>query len=203
VTVGDTIDMADWMLAPMNDLHVQEDLQAHVRSILELIGEDPNREGLQQTPRRVAKAYAELFSGYGVDPAELFTQFDADEYDSMVILSDIPFTSFCEHHILPFIGIAHVGYVPSHKIVGVSKLARLVDVYAKRLQVQERLTVQIADTLDKHLQPLGVMVVLEASHSCMSMRGIGKAGKMITSALRGVFLDPEKEAREEFLRLTR
>lgn len=177
-------------------------LAALVYQILREVGEDPDREGLQDTPLRVAKAYEELFSGYGKDPAELFTVFEGEDYDSMVIVKDIAFTSFCEHHMLPFTGKAHVGYVPDGKIVGLSKIARLVELYAKRLQVQERLTVQIADTMMEHLGPKGVMVVLEATHSCMEMRGVEKHGSTtVTSAIRGVYNDHTKEARTEFLRL--
>jgi GTP cyclohydrolase I len=175
-------------------------IQKAVRTILEAIGEDPNREGLLETPKRVARAYLELFAGYTIDPESVFTTFDGETYDSMVIVKDIPFTSFCEHHMLPFTGVAHIGYVPDGRIVGLSKMGRLLDIYAKRLQVQERLTCQIADSIEEHLQPLGVMVVIEATHSCMCMRGIKKEGSAtVTSAVRGVFLDDAKHSKAEFL----
>jgi GTP cyclohydrolase I len=179
------------------------EIAKHIHAILKLIGEDPERDGLQDTPSRVARAYGELFSSYGDDPDHLFTTFDGDSYGSMVITKDIPFTSFCEHHILPFMGVAHVGYIPEgNRIIGLSKIARLVDFYARRLQVQERMTDQIADKLNDKLLPKGVMVVLEAEHSCMSIRGVSKVGTTtITSAIRGVFEDTSREARTEFLRL--
>lgn len=176
-----------------------------VTNMLIAIGEDPNREGLRDTPRRVAKAWlTELFTGYGQDPAELFTVFDAENYDQMIVVQDIPVISFCEHHILPFTGVAHVGYIPSKKIVGLSKIARLVDMYARRLQVQERLTAQIADDMEEYLEPLGVMVVIKAVHTCMCLRGIQAQGSStVTSAVRGVFVDDEKQSKAEFMSLIR
>lgn len=167
-----------------------EKIQAGVRMILEGIGEDPDREGLVKTPERVAKMYAECFAGLYADPSELFeTVFDED-HQEMVLVSDIPFYSMCEHHLAPFFGKAHVAYIPSKdgRICGLSKLARLVELYARRPQVQERLTSEIADTLMRELEPQGVIVVLEAEHLCMSMRGVKKPGsKTRTSAVRGVF----------------
>ncbi|MCD8316176.1 MAG: GTP cyclohydrolase I FolE [Eggerthellaceae bacterium] len=167
-----------------------EKIEQGVRLILEGIGEDPEREGLQQTPARVARMYEELFSGMEEDPSVFFeTTFD-ENHDGMVIVKDIPFYSVCEHHLVPFFGKAHVAYIPGHdgKICGLSKLARLVDTYAKRPQVQERLTTQIADTLVEQLHPMGVLVVMEAEHMCMSMRGIKKPGATTTtSVVRGVF----------------
>jgi GTP cyclohydrolase I len=165
-------------------------VEQSVRRILAAIGEDPEREGLLETPERVAAMYAELFSGVGRDPVdELDVVFDAD-HDEMIMVSDIAFASLCEHHLIPFIGRAHVAYVPNTKgqITGLSKLARVVDLLSKRPQVQERLTTQIADTLERALEPRGTLVVLQAEHLCMSMRGVKKPGtQTITSAVRGIF----------------
>ena len=173
-----------------------------VRQLLEHIGEDPTRDGLLDTPKRVAKALLELTNGYQLDPADILaTTFDVS-CDEMIVVRKVPFSSLCEHHMLPFHGHASVAYVPAPggRVVGLSKLARLVDCYARRLQVQERLTSQIADAIDHHLQPLGVGVVITASHTCMSMRGIGKAGEMVTSKLIGALRD-EHDARAEFMGL--
>ncbi len=161
-------------------------IAAAVREILIAIGEDPNREGLRETPNRVARMYAEMTSGLRVDPAEHLKTFFSEAYDEMVILRDVPFFSMCEHHLLPFEGKAHIAYLPNGKVVGVSKLARVVDAFAQRPQVQERLTTQIADTLMQQLGAKGVVVVMEAVHSCMTCRGVKKPGSvMVTSALRG------------------
>lgn len=161
-----------------------------VREILEAIGEDPDRDGLQATPSRVARMYAEVFAGLRDDPrAHLEVMFEAD-HDEMVMVRDIALTSMCEHHLVPFIGTAHVAYIPNNdgRITGLSKLARLVDAYAKRPQVQERLTSQVADEIDRTLRPKGVLVVVEAEHLCMSMRGVRKPGATtVTSAVRGLF----------------
>ena len=165
-----------------------ERLQKAVREILLAVGEDPGREGLRDTPGRVARMYAELLEGMSHDPAENLETIFHEKYDEIVLLRDIPFYSICEHHLMPFIGKAHVAYLPAGQVIGVSKLARIVDSFARRLQVQERLTDQIADFLMKNLKPKGVTVVLEASHSCMTIRGIKKPGAMmVTSALRGIF----------------
>ncbi|MBM7807211.1 GTP cyclohydrolase I [Geodermatophilus bullaregiensis] len=165
---------------------------AAVRELLLAVGEDPDRPGLQDTPGRVARAYAETFAGLWQDPAEtLATVFDED-HDEMVLVKDIPMYSTCEHHLVPFHGVAHVGYVPGEdgRVTGLSKLARLVDVFARRPQVQERMTRQIADALSDVLKPRGVIVVIEAEHLCMAMRGIRKPGSTtVTSAVRGVFRD--------------
>lgn len=173
-----------------------------VRALLELVGEDVGRDGLAETPARYVKAMRELTSGYDIDPAALLKTFDNDgDYEEMVLVKDIAFYSLCEHHVLPFKGVAHVAYIPNGKIVGLSKLARLVDVFARRLQVQERLTVQIADTLNTVLKPVGAMVVVEAEHFCMCMRGVQKQGSCtVTSAVRGAFRD-KPEARAEALSL--
>jgi GTP cyclohydrolase I len=163
-------------------------IERAVREILIAVGEDPDREGLRETPRRVAKSYAEVFAGLHQDPAELLaTTFDID-HEEMVLVKDIPFYSTCEHHLVPFHGTAHIGYIPSHegKVTGLSKLARLVEVFARRPQVQERLTTQIVDALMEHLEPKGAIVVVECEHMCMSMRGVRKPGaKTVTSAVRG------------------
>jgi GTP cyclohydrolase I len=173
-------------------------IERAVREILIAVGEDPDRDGLRRTPARVARAYAELFAGLRVQPEQvLTTTFEAD-HDELVLVRDIELTSSCEHHLLPFHGSAHVGYIPgAHgRITGLSKLARLVEVFARRPQVQERLTAQIADTLMKSLDPRGVIVVVEAEHMCMAMRGIQKPGaRTITSAVRGLFqVDPKSRA---------
>lgn len=172
-----------------------------VRDILEAIGEDVDREGLQQTPARVARMYKELLGGMRECPEIHFKSVFTEDYDEIVLLRDIPFFSMCEHHMLPFIGSAHVAYLPSGKVLGVSKMARIVDCFAKRLQVQERMTAEIADLMMDHLKPLGVAVVLEASHSCMTIRGIKKPGStMVTSALRGLFRR-DSRSRNEILSL--
>jgi GTP cyclohydrolase I len=166
----------------------QRRIEKAVAEILLAIGEDPKREGLRDTPARVAKMYAELLSGMREDPEVHLKSVFTENYDEIVLLRDIPFYSVCEHHMLPFIGSAHVAYLPTGRVLGVSKLARIVDCFAKRLQCQERLTGQIADLIMTRLEPLGVAVVLEASHSCMTIRGIKKPGStMVTSALRGIF----------------
>ncbi len=172
-------------------------IESAVREILFAIGEDPDRDGLLKTPSRVARAYAEMFAGLRQDPAEvLSTTFDLG-HEEMVLVRDIELYSTCEHHLVPFHGVAHVGYIPSTdgRITGLSKLARLVDVYAKRPQVQERLTTQIADALVEHLRPRGVIVVVECEHLCMSMRGVRKPGsRTVTSAVRGQLRDPATRA---------
>lgn len=169
----------------------KDKIQRGVRLILEGVGENPDRPGLLETPRRVADAYEEIFSGIGVDPASVMQTAHAERYDEIVLVKDIPFSSICEHHLLPFIGKAHVAYLPhGDRITGLSKLARVVDVLSKRPQVQERLTNEIADTIMAALKPLGVMVVISAEHLCMTMRGIKKPGSIaVTSVVRGAFRD--------------
>lgn len=163
-------------------------IEAAVREILLAIGETPDRDGLLDTPARVARMYAEVFAGLENDPADVLAVTFADDHREMVILRDIPFASFCEHHLLPFTGMAHVGYIPNGQIIGLSKLARLVETFARRPQVQERMTSSIADTLMDTLQPDGVAVLIEATHTCMTIRGIQKPGAtMVTSAVRGGF----------------
>jgi len=167
-----------------------ERVRALVRELLEAIGEDPTREGLIETPRRVADMYVELFEGLEEDPGEhLRVTFEAG-HDEMVMVRDIPFTSLCEHHLIPFVGLAHVAYLPGAegRITGLSKLARLVEGYARRLQVQERMTTEIVEAMERELQPRGSIVVIEAEHFCMTMRGVKKAGATtVTSAVRGTF----------------
>jgi GTP cyclohydrolase I len=174
-----------------------------VLEILEAVGENPNREGLKATPDRVARMYAELLSGMNEDPQDHLKSAFTENYDEIVLLRDIPFYSMCEHHLMPFIGKAHVAYLPDGKVLGVSKLARIVDCFARRLQLQERLTAQIADSLMEGLKPQGVAVVLEASHSCMTIRGIKKPGSvMVTSAVRGIF-KKDPRTRNEVMSLLR
>jgi GTP cyclohydrolase I len=157
-----------------------------VREILFAIGEDPDREGLRLTPQRVARMYAEVFAGLGADPRELVRALFTENYDELVVLRDITFFSMCEHHLLPFEGKAHIAYLPNGRVIGVSKLARVVEAFARRPQVQERLTTQIADLLMSELQAKGVAVVMEATHTCMTCRGVKKPGSiMVTSAMRG------------------
>lgn len=157
------------------------------RMILEAVGEDPNREGLKETPQRIARMYQEVFAGLHQDPQTVLSTVFTEKYDEVVMVKDIPFYSMCEHHLLPFTGKAHVAYIPRGKVVGISKLARAVELYGRRPQVQERLTNQIADLVSEQLDPVGVAVVLEASHTCMTMRGVQKPGaQVVTSAMRGV-----------------
>ena len=179
-------------------------MEEQIRYILKALGEDPDREGLTKTPHRVAQALAFLTQGYQQDPAKVINDaLFTEDYEEMIVQRDIDFYSLCEHHLLPFFGKAHVAYIPHHKIVGISKLARLVDVYARRLQVQERLTNQIANTIMEELDPLGVAVVIEAEHLCMRMRGVEKQNSMIlTSTLLGAFRT-RQETRQEFMTLIR
>jgi GTP cyclohydrolase I len=179
----------------------QADAEEAVRTLLRWAGEDPAREGLGKTPQRVAEAYREWFAGYAVDPREYLgrTFKEMGGYDEMVVLRDIEFESHCEHHMAPIIGKAHVGYLPRNKVVGISKLARVVDVFAHRFQVQERMTAEIARCIDEVLQPRGVGVVIEATHECMTTRGVHKRGvSMITSRMLGAFRD-DARTRSEFL----
>ncbi len=179
-------------------------IQALVEQILFLLGEDPTRDGLVKTPERVAKAYKFFTQGYQEDPADILNgALYPIEYDEMVVIRDIDFFSLCEHHLLPFYGKCHVAYLPSRQIVGLSKIPRLVEVYSRRLQVQERLTVQIAETLQQTLNPQGVAVVMEARHLCMMMRGVETPNAVaVTSSMHGVF-QSQQQTREEFLELIR
>ncbi|MHC4297015.1 MAG: GTP cyclohydrolase I FolE [Planctomycetota bacterium] len=173
-----------------------ERIKKAVREILLAVGEDVDREGLRQTPDRVARMYAELLGGMREEPEKHLRSVFTETYEEIVLLRDIPFYSICEHHLMPFIGVAHVAYLPSGKVLGVSKMARIVDSFARRLQTQERLSYQIADFLMTNLNSQGVAVVLEASHSCMTIRGIKKPGStMVTSAIRGIFKrDPKSRS---------
>ena len=179
-----------------------EKLSYHYREILSLLGEDPTREGLLKTPERVAKAMAFITKGYTQDPVQIVSSaIFREEYKQMVLVKDIELFSLCEHHLMPFVGKAHVAYIPNGYITGLSKIARVVECYARRLQVQERLTVQIRDCIQRALNPIGVAVVIEASHMCMQMRGVEKQGSATTtSAFTGVFLK-DTRTREEFLTL--
>ncbi|MDA7949638.1 MAG: GTP cyclohydrolase I FolE [Hyphomicrobiaceae bacterium] len=179
----------------------RSEAEAAVRTLIEWAGEDPDREGLRGTPGRVVRAYEEFFAGYREDPAHILaTTFEeTSAYDDMIVLRDIRLESHCEHHIVPILGKAHVGYLPSDRVVGISKLARLVEIFAKRMQIQEALTAQIADTLQEVLRPRGVGVVIEAAHQCMTTRGIRKPGvSMVTSRMVGCFRD-DPQTRREFL----
>lgn len=181
---------------------IKDEHKALVRGILIAIGEDPDREGLLETPKRVVKSWKEIFGGYSENPEQILsTVFEDGTCDEMVLLKNIPFASTCEHHMLPFIGTAHVAYVPDGKVVGLSKLARLVDCFAKRLQIQEKMTKQVSDSIQTHLKPKGVAVVIEAHHQCMSCRGIRKTGTvMVTSSMTGIFME-KPETRSEFMSL--
>lgn len=181
----------------------REEAEAAVRTLLRWTGDNPTREGLIDTPKRVVKAFEEYFRGYDQDPREILSRTfeEVDGYDEMVVLRDIRIESHCEHHLAPFIGRAHVAYLPNKRVVGISKLARLVDIYSKRLQIQEKLTAQIASTLEEVLQPKGVGVVIEAHHQCMTTRGVHKPGvSMQTSRMLGLFRS-DPRTRQEFLSL--
>jgi GTP cyclohydrolase I len=177
----------------------RDKIQRAVRLIIEGIGDDPDREGVVDTPRRVADMYEEIFAGVGEDPVEAITVVPGADHDEMIMVKDIPLQSLCEHHLLVFNGRAHVAYIPNKdgRITGLSKIARVVDLYSKRLQVQERLTTQIADAIEQALEPRGVFVVIEAEHLCMTMRGVKKPGSMtVTSAVRGLFRSDERTRQE-------
>jgi len=187
--------------APASARPTREEALSAVRTLLRWAGDDPEREGLLETPDRVVRSYDEYFSGYRQDPREILakTFSEVDGYDEMIVMNDIRFESHCEHHMAPIIGKAHIGYLPNRRVVGISKLARLVDVYAKRLQIQEKMTVQIADTLQEVLQPKGVAVVVEAAHQCMTTRGVHKPGTtLVTSRMLGAFRK-DATTRREFL----
>lgn len=180
---------------------MSQNISAHIKEIIQLIGENPEREGLQKTPERVEKAYQHLFQGYKLNPAELVTTFEGENYDEMILVKDIEFYSMCEHHLLPFFGKVTIGYIPNEKIIGISKMPRLVEVFSRRMQNQERMTDQIADAMLKYLKPKGIGVVVSAQHLCMMSRGIEKQGAYVmTSALRGLFKN-KQETRAEFLSL--
>ncbi len=192
---------ADVSTAPPLERPTQAEAEAAVRTLLLYAGDDPDRQGLRDTPKRVVRSYSEFYQGYGVDPLDYLKRtFDEVEgYDEMVVLRGIRFESHCEHHLVPIIGIAHVGYLPRNRIVGISKLARVVDAYSKRLQIQERLTAQIASAIDEVLDPLGVAVWIESEHHCMTTRGVQKQGAaMVTSRMLGAFKQ-DRDLRREFM----
>ncbi len=188
----------------LSEIEKSVDLEAikeAVKTILRAVGEDPDRPGLVETPRRVAHMYMEMFAGLHLDPERHLKVIFPESYDEMVLVRDIPFTSMCEHHLLPFSGVAHVAYIPNGKVTGLSKLARVVEEIARRPQVQERMTQQIAELIDAHLETSGVAVVISAEHSCMAIRGVKKPGtRTVTSALRGIFKD-NQSTRAEFMSL--
>lgn len=191
---------------PNTDRPTQQEAEQAVRTLLRWAGDDPTREGLLDTPARVARAYTDFFSGYGVDPANLLrrTFSEVDGYDEIVLLRDIRFESHCEHHLAPIIGRAHVAYLPRQRVVGISKLARVVDAYARRLQIQERMTAQIANTINDELEPHGVAVIIESAHECMTTRGVHKPGvSMVTSTMLGVFRNNSDTRRELMAMLNR
>ena len=181
----------------------REQAEEAVRTLIKWAGDNPAREGLKDTPKRVVKSYEEFFDGYSSDPEEILqrTFSETEGYDEMVVLRDIRLESHCEHHMLPIIGRAHIAYIPMKRVVGISKLARVVDIYAKRMQIQEKLTAQIANSINKTLQPKGVAVVIEATHQCMSTRGVHKSGAIMqTSHMIGAFRE-DKRTRQEFMDL--
>ena len=179
----------------------REQAEKAVRTLIEWAGDNPDREGLVETPKRVAKAYEQFFEGYDIDPEEILTKTfeEVEGYDEMVIVKDIRLESHCEHHIVPILGKAHIGYIPNNRVVGISKLARIVDVFGKRLQTQETMTSQIANVIQKVLDPKGVAVVIDASHQCMTTRGVHKPeSSTVTSAMKGIFKE-NAVTRNEFL----
>ena len=191
--------------AASTDRPTREEAEAAIRTLLRWAGDDPTREGLVDTPARVARAYEEFFAGYAIDPVALLerTFEETDGYDEIVLLRDIRLESHCEHHMVPIIGRAHVAYLPHRRVVGISKLARVVEAYARRLQIQEKLTAQIANTIQQVLEPRGVAVVIEAAHQCMTTRGVHKPGvAMVTSRMLGAFRD-DPTTRREFLEMIR
>ena len=177
------------------------EIEAAVKRLLKAIGEDPRREGLKDTPRRVAEMYEEIFGGISADPRKHLKVFSTKNQDEMILVRDVPFYSMCEHHLMPFFGVAHVAYIPRDKVVGLSKIPRIVDMFARRLQVQERLTNEVADALQEALDPVGVIVVFEGAHSCAALRGVKKHGvNMLTTAKRGEFRT-NRDLRDEFYRM--
>lgn len=194
-----------YLVFPWERMSKEEGPTDNVRRLIQYIGEDQTREGLIETPMRVVKSYAHLFSGYKKNPADVMKVFEdgGEDYDQMVLLKDIEFYSCCEHHMQPFFGKAHIAYIPDKKVIGISKLARLLEVFSRRLQIQERLTTQVADALMEHLEPKGAAVVLEAQHFCMVARGVEKQNSiMTTSALRGAFMT-DATVRSEFMAMIR
>ncbi len=192
-----------WVVFPWERMGNESGPEDNVVRLLEYIGEDPKREGLLETPKRVIRSYDTLFAGYKQNPEDVIKVFEDGACDEMVLLRDISFTSFCEHHMLPFAGKAHIAYIPNGKVIGVSKLARILEIYARRLQIQERIGQQVTDCLMTYLKPKGAACVLEATHQCMTCRGVQKSDSiMVTSSLRGIFLD-NFQTRNEFLSMVR
>jgi GTP cyclohydrolase I len=192
-----------WVVFPWESQHPkgEETIQNNITRLLQYIGEDPKREGLLATPDRVVRSYDEIFSGYFVDPASLMTTFMADGHDEIVLVKDIEMYSMCEHHMLPFFGKAHVAYIPNDKLIGVSKLARLVDVFSRRLQIQERIGDQVTSAIEQYLKPKAAACVIEATHMCMRMRGVAKQNSvMVTSSMKGAFMT-KGPARQELMQL--
>lgn len=182
-------------------MEIPPDVLSVIQTQLDLIGEDHQREGLLETPRRVIRSWDELYAGYRKDPKEIFTVFDAGTYDQMVLLKDAEIYSMCEHHMLPFFGKVHVAYIPGEHVIGISKLARLVDIFARRLQIQERIGEQVTEALMTYLKPKGAACIIEAEHMCMRMRGVGKQNSfMVTSSLKGAFFS-NPTARQELMQL--
>lgn len=189
-----------WFVFPWERMVNEDGPEENVRRVIEYIGDDPKREGLRETPSRVVRSYSELFSGYGQSPADAIKVFEDGACDEMVILRDLEFYSCCEHHMLPFFGKAQIAYIPDRRVIGASKLARILEIYSRRLQIQERLCAQVTAALDEFLQPKGSACVLEAKHLCMVCRGVQKQNSiLVTSSLTGVFRDSSNDARREFL----
>ena len=190
-------------VTPLNPKPTREEAEAAVKTLISWAGDNPNREGLVETPKRVVKSYEEFYSGYDQDPEEILSKVfeEVEGYDEIIIVKDIRLESHCEHHMVPILGKAHVAYIPDQRVVGISKLARVVDLYAKRLQTQETMTAQIADTIDKVLKPKGVAIVIDAAHQCMSSRGVHKTEtSTVTSRMLGAFRENPK-SRMEFMNL--
>lgn len=198
----------EWLVFPWEADHPMaqegDSIQENVVRMLQFIGEDPTREGLKDTPNRIARAWRdEIFVGYQKDPKEVLTTFQTDGYNQIILLRDIEMFSMCEHHMLPFTGVAHIAYIPNERIIGVSKLARLLDIYARRLQIQERIGEQVTNALMEHLKPQGAACIIEAVHMCMRMRGVSKQhSTMVTSSVKGVFFE-DARARSELMELIR
>ena len=190
-------------VTPLNPKPTREEAEAAVKTLISWAGDNPNREGLIETPKRVVKSYEEFYSGYDQDPEEILSKVfeEVEGYDEIIIVKDIRLESHCEHHMVPILGKAHVAYIPDQRVVGISKLARVVDLFAKRLQTQETMTAQIADTIDRVLKPKGVAIVIDAAHQCMSSRGVHKTGtSTVTSRMLGAFRENPK-SRMEFMNL--
>jgi len=193
----------EWLVLPWESDHPsgEDNIHENIVRQLQYIGEDPNREGLEETPSRVVRSWDELFAGYNQCSKDLLTTFDTDGYDQIVLCKNVEMFSMCEHHILPFYGTAHIAYIPDGRVIGISKLARLLDVYARRLQIQERIGQQVTSDLMNYLQPAGTACIIEATHMCMRMRGCSKQrSTMVTSSVKGVFYD-KPEARQELMEL--